>query len=136
MKKFAYVFGLVLLTAVLVAAGYWLGFAQRFMTDAYSITVIDKSLTDATVKALILHHLDSGKIDDARHLLQSELDADIITVDSLLDYSDARNKDLAGKIFARIAAYRAQYPSNYVGQIPKVDAKVDSILKQAGESHK
>ncbi|MEK7708027.1 MAG: hypothetical protein AAB380_08545 [Verrucomicrobiota bacterium] len=136
MKKFAFIFGLVLLAAILVAAGFWFGFSQRFMTDAWSSTVVDKSLTDATVKALILHHLDSGKIDDARHLLQTQLDGDILLVDSLLDYSDARSRELAGKIFARIAAYRAEYPSNYVTKMPEIDTRVDSILKRASESHK
>jgi hypothetical protein len=136
MKKFAFIFGIVLVAALLVGAGYRLGFGQRFIIDAYSSTVIDKSLTDATVKVLVLHNLDAGKIDDARHLLQSNLDADILLVDSFADYSDARSRDLAGKIFARIALYRAEYPSNYVSQMPDIDAQVNSILKRASDNHK
>jgi hypothetical protein len=131
MKKFAFIFGLVLIAAVLVAAGWWLGFRERYLTEAYSITTLDKQLTDAGVKAMLLHQLDSGHPDDARRMLRLELDGDILMVDSLLDSSDARSRDLASKVFARIAAYRAEYPTNYTAQMPEVDAKIAEILRRA-----
>jgi hypothetical protein len=107
MNKFAFILGLVLIAAVLIASGWWLGFRQRYVTEAYSITALDKHLTDAGFKAMLLHELDTGHPDEASRMLRLELDGDILMVDSLLDSSDARSRDLASKVFARIAVYRA-----------------------------
>ena len=80
MKKFAFIFGIVLVAAILVAAGYWLGFGQRFMIDAYSSTALDKALGDAAIRARLLHSMDLGHYDEARGLLRSQLDGDIISI--------------------------------------------------------
>lgn len=135
MKKFGFILGLLLVAAGLVASGWWLGLRQRVLTEAYAIPAVDKHLTEASVKALILHQMDSGRLDDARHMLQLQLDGEILTVDSLIDESDARSRDLAQKVFARIAAYRAQHPANYTGSLSQssaeVDAKIADILRRA-----
>ena len=131
MKKFAFILGLVLIAAALVAAGWWLGFRERYLTEAYTITTLDKQITDASIKSLLLHQIDSGHPDEARKMLRLELDGDILMIDSLMDYSDARSRDLASKVFARIAAYRAEYPTNYTAQMPEVDAKIAEILRRA-----
>ena len=133
MKNFAYIFGLVLIAAALVAVGLWFGFRGRYLTEAYAITTVDKHLTDAGTKATILHQLDSGHIDEARQFLRMQLDGDILMVDSLLDSSDARSRDLASKVFARISFFRAEYPSNYTAQIPEVDAKIAEILSRGAQ---
>ena len=135
MKKLGFILGIVLIAAVLVGAGVWLGFAHRFMTEAYSVTALDKSLTDASIKAMILHDLDSGQIDRARSLLRSQLEADIVTIWAFGDYSDARSRKMATNVLARIAAFRAEYPAIYTnrtsGGEAQIDAKVASILEQA-----
>ena len=116
MKKFAFIFGIVLVAVILVAAGFWLGFAQRFMRDAYSVTALDKTLTDASIRARILHDLDSGQVDGARRLLRSQLDSDITTIWALGDYSDDRRRKMVTNILARIAAFRAEYPTTYTNR--------------------
>jgi len=135
MKKFAFILGIVLVTPILVAAGYRLGFAQRFMTEAYSVTALEKSLTDAGIKAMILHDLDSGQIDRAQRLLRSGLGGDIVTVWAMGEYSDPRNRQLATNVLARIARFRSEYPSIYTnrtaGQEIDIDAKIASMLEQA-----
>jgi hypothetical protein len=136
MKKFAFILGLVLIAAALVAVGWWLGFRERYLTEAYSVTTLDKYLTDAGTKAMLLHEMDVGRPDDVRRvreMLRLELDGDILMVDSLLDSSDARSRDLARKVFARIAAYRAEYPTNYPSTLPEADAKIAEILRRATE---
>jgi hypothetical protein len=45
MKRFAFIFGLVLIAAALVSAGWWLGFRERYLTEAYSITTLDKQIS-------------------------------------------------------------------------------------------
>lgn len=134
MKKFAFILGSVLVAAALVAGGWWLGFRERFLTEAYTITTLDQQITDASIKAMLLHEIDSRHSDDARKMLRLELDGDILTIDSLMDYSDARSRDLASKVFARIAAYRAEYPAGYTNEMPEVDAKIADILRRASQS--
>ena len=70
MKKFAFILGLVLVVAALVAAGWWLGFRERYLTEAYAITTLDKQITDASIKAVLLHQIDSGHPDEARKMLR------------------------------------------------------------------
>jgi len=135
MKKLGFILGIVLIAGILVVAGVWLGFTHRFMTEAYSVTALDKSLTDASVTAMILHELDSGRIDKARSLLRSQLETDIVTIWAFGDYSDARSRKMVTNVLARIAAFRAEYPSIYTnrtsGDEAQIDAKVASILEQA-----
>ena len=135
MKKFGFILGIVLVAAILVGAGYQLGVVHRFLIDAYSVTALDKSLTDASIKAMILHELDSGHLDEARSLLRSQLDSDIITVWAFDSYADARSQRLATNVMARIAAFRAEYPSIYTkaGGGAEIDAKIASILERAGK---
>src|SRR5688572_16456682 len=124
MKKFALIFGTILVAAALVAAGWYLGYDRRVLTEAYAIPVVDKHLTEAAVTALVIHHLDSARTDDARHMLRLQLDGQIVAIDALLDTSDARSRDLASKVFARIAHYRSEHPSSYTGQLAHVNKEV------------
>ena len=128
MKKFLFILGILVMAAGLIGAGWYIGIRDRVLTSAYAITTLDKHLTDAAGKAVLIEEIDSGRIADARHSLQLELDSDILTVDALLDSSDARSRDLAGKLFARIAANRAAHPTNYTGSLPRLDADVDAKI--------
>ncbi|HWQ90674.1 MAG TPA: hypothetical protein VN673_03300 [Clostridia bacterium] len=133
MRKFAFILGIVLVAAVLVAAGYWLGFGNRSMAEAYSVTALDKALTDASWRARILHYLDSGNVEAAQSLLRSRLDSDIVTIWAFGDYSDVRSRRMATNVLAGIAAFRAEYPSNYMSRTSddEIDAKIASILERA-----
>jgi hypothetical protein len=128
MKKFAFILGIVLMAALLVGAGFWLGFGQRSMTEAYSVTALEKSLTEAGIKAMILHNLDSGQVERARGLLRSQLDADIVAIWALGDYSDPRSRKLATNVLARIAAYRSESVSLYTNRTTAVEAEIDAII--------
>ena len=135
MKKFAFILGLLIVAGGLVAAGWWLGLRQRVLTEAYAIPTVDKHLTECSTTAMLIEQIDSGRIADARHFLRLQLDGEILTVDSLIDDSDARSRDLAQKVFARIAAYRAKRPDSQTGQVVQssadVDAKIADILRRA-----
>jgi len=128
MKKFAFIFGVVLLAAILVVAGYWLGSVHGFMRDAFSVTALDKALTDASIQARILHHLDSGRIDDARRLLRSRLDSDITTIWAFDDYTDARSRKMATNVLAGIAAFRAEFPAVYTNRTTGDEAQIDAMI--------
>jgi hypothetical protein len=84
-------------------------FKNDLYTDSLAITTLDKQLSDAAMKEGLIEQIDSGKTNDARYMLSTELDGDILTINSMLDYSDARSHDLARKIFTRIGNYRAEH---------------------------
>ena len=119
--------------ALLVLFGYWLGAQHRMLTELYSIATVDKALTDASVKAMLIEQIDSGRPNDAREHLELQLAGDILIVDSLLDSSDARTRELAQKVFARIASYRQAHPASSGKPLvdADVDAKIASILDRA-----
>jgi hypothetical protein len=135
MKKFAFIFGVVLLAAILVVVGYWLGSANGFMRDAFSVNALDKALTDASIRARILHDLDSGEVERARRLLRSQLDSDITTIWAFGDVPDDRHRKLATNLLAGIAAFRAEFPSIYTNRTSdseaQIDAMISSILERA-----
>jgi hypothetical protein len=135
MKKIALVIGTIVVAAALVTAGWLFGSRQRCFNEVFAVTTIDKQITDAVSTAMLLHHIDSGELDDARYSLRLKLDANILFIDSLLADCDARTRDLAQKVFARIAQYRAEHPSTYTGKFPAqdaaVEAKISSILNHA-----
>ena len=107
-----------------------MGAERRMLTELYSIPTIDKALTDAATKALIIEQIDEGRSADAREHLELQLDGDILTIGALLESSDTRSRDLAQKVFARIASYRVAHPS------PKSDPMVRSILERAKQQSK
>jgi hypothetical protein len=138
MKKFLLVVAGMVLAASLVYVGWIFGARTRFMTEAFAVTVVDKALTDLTMKELLLYEIQEGKIDDVKHSLQMDIDGNILTIDAFRDDMDARSLDISRKILSRIAQDRAKFTKNYVGDLPKmdsaVDAKIKLILKQASAS--
>ena len=135
MKKFAFIFGIVLIAAVLVGAGFWLGLAQHFIKQEYYVTELDKSLVAARLRASVLHDLDSGHIDKARSVLRSQLDSDILTIWAFGGFSDDQSRKRATRILAGIAAFRAESASLYTNRTTAVEAEIDariaSILEEA-----
>jgi len=135
MKKLAIILISIVAAAALVAVGWWFGFQQRFLTEAYAVPTVDKQITETAMTFSMLRQLDSGKIEDAKHMLRMQLDGGILTVDGLMDYTDARTRQTARKIFASIAEYRTAHPHSYTGSLAQTDAEVDakiaSILQKA-----
>ena len=112
MKTFGLALGGIIIAAALVVGGWWMGFGHRVLTEAYSISAIDKALTDASVKAMLIDRIDSDHLADARKHLQLELDADIFTVDVLLGSADDRTRDLAQKALRVSLATGKRTPRN------------------------
>ena len=135
MKKLAIILISIVAAAALAAVGWWFGFQQRFLTEAFAVPTVDKHITETTMTFSMLRQLDSGEIEDAKHMLRTRLDGDILTVEGLMDYTDTRTRETARKIFAHIAEYRAQHPNSYTGHLAhtdaEVDAKIASILQKA-----
>src|SRR5438094_6398904 len=122
MKKIALVIGTLLIGAALVTVGWLFGASQHVLNQLSSGTLVDTQITEAFSTAMLLHDIDAGELDDARYSLRIKLDGNILFIDSLLPDSDQRTRDLAEKVFARIAAYRAEHPFTYSGKFPAEDA--------------
>ena len=138
MKIFLSIVAGIILAAVLIYVGWIFGARTHFMTEAFSVTVVDKALTDLIMKELMLNEIQTGKMEDVKHSLQMEIDGNILTIDAFRDDMDARSLDMSRKILSRIAQDRAKSTNNYVGDLPKMDSdvevKIKLILKQASES--
>lgn len=136
MTRIALSFGGILIGFVMFAAGCWVGYERRVLTEAYAIPAVDKHLTDASIAALLLHQIDSGRLEDARRLLHLQLEGDILVVEALLDFSDPRSRDLAKKVFSQIEEYKAKHPDTYRAPSKpdaELAARVDSIIKRSRE---
>jgi hypothetical protein len=139
LQKIALSFGAVLIGVVMFAAGCYVGFERRVLTEAYAVPTVDKHLMDASVSAMLLHQIDSGRLNDARHLLHLQLEGDILVVDSLLDSSDARTRELARKLFTQIEEYRSKHPDSYQQRAQpdaELTARIDSILQRTADTQK
>jgi hypothetical protein len=133
MKKILLIIAGMVLAAALVYAGWISGARTHFMTEAFSVTVVDKALTELTMKELMLNQLQEGKIEDVKHSLQMEIDGSILTVDAFRDEMDERSLNMMRGIFSRIAQDRSRFTNGYTGDLPKMDlevgAKINLILK-------
>src|ERR1700722_13867456 len=113
MKNFLLIIVGIILGAALIYVGWLFGARTHFMAEAFSVTMVDKSLTDLMTKELMLSQIQEGKIEDVKHSLQMEIDGNILTVDAFRDDMDARNLALAHGIFSRIAQDRARFTNSY-----------------------
>lgn len=136
LKSIALTFGAIMIGLVMFAAGGYVGFERRVLTEAYAVPTVDKHLMDASVSAMLLNQIDSGRLDDARHLLHLQLEGDILVVEALLDSSDVRTRELARKVLAQIEEYRAKYPASYQRHSqpsPDLATRVEAILQRSAD---
>lgn len=132
-KNVALGFGTVLIGFAMFAAGCYVGNERRVLTEAYAVPTVDKHLMDASVTAMLLNQIDSGRLDDARHLLHLQLEGDILVVEALLDSSDVRSRELARKVSTQIDEYRAKHPASYQHQAAPdagLTARIDAIFRR------
>jgi hypothetical protein len=138
MKIFLSIIVGIIIAAALIYVGWIFGARTHFMTQAFSATVVDKSLTDLMMKELMLSQIQEGKIEDVKHSLQMEIDGNILTADAFRDEMDERSLNMMLGIFSKIAQDRTRFTNNYPDNLPKMDsdveAKINLILKQASES--
>ena len=135
MKKIALVIGTIVVAVALVAVGWLLAASQRVFGHMFSVTAVDKEITEAFSTSALLNDIDSGRLDDARYSLRLTLDGNILFIDSMHPDCDDRTRSLAQKMFAGIAQQRTEHPATYTGKFPAqdaaVEAKIASILDHA-----
>jgi hypothetical protein len=158
MKQF-----MLVLVVALLAFGLGWGLRGRktaaAASDLLNIQMFNHAFTDVALDETVVEEIDSGKIDDAKHMLRLNQDGNILQLDTLvasermseeeiaalrdfnaqMQSSYGGMRKMADKSLARVARHRAEHPWNYTGSLPastnaEAGAKIDSILKLASES--
>ena len=110
---------------------------------------------------LLVQQIDSGRLEDAKQLLNLRLDGNILNLNNQLETTDSEipvfalkillrmeddnqakygsKETRANMLFARVAKYRQEHPWVYSGKTPQaknqdVEAKLAAILKRASET--
>lgn len=159
MKKLIWVFAVALAGAALFGLGWFLGqrTTAKTASDLLTANSFSKEYAELTENQVVIEHLDSGRIDDAKQTLRRHQDSSILGLDILLESRDlsaaelsalreqvirdsgASMPDTANRLLARVAYYRAGHPSTYQGKLAQdkeVEAKIGAILKRASEARK
>lgn len=163
-------FASILIAAVLFGAGFFWGrhpvAESKFLpldiaSDVLKASEFNHAYISVSECEVILEQLDSGRIEDAKHMLRLLQDGDILGMENILDQQKLSLNDFialrdlnasihsstntmqrsADQILARISQYRANHPWKYSGNLsqaddPQVKAKLAEILKRASESQK
>jgi hypothetical protein len=161
MNKIPRFVAIVFAAAALVAFGMFLGRRTSARNEAVASDVLKSSMfhslyTELVHSEAVIEQLDSGRIDDAKHMLRLHQDGAILALDNVMDpahitpagmsalrdvnisvqASSGSPRQVADKAIARVAHHRATHPWAYKGAVPHeqneaVDSQVASILKRA-----
>ncbi len=129
--------------------------------DLLKMQMFNQAYEDVSISESVIELLDSGQIEDARHMLHIHQDGAIIELDSVpgspnlsakemaalrdlnasMQSSQGSMREVANRILARVARQRTEHPWTYKGRLPQTtnteaEAKLEAILKRATESQK
>ena len=94
--------------AVLLGTGYWVGTTHGQFSRLWASSVVSQSATKAAMLSTQLGQINEGKIDELRNLLNTQLDGEIVTLGTLIDWGNPSEGDfMAIKVLRRIAQQRA-----------------------------
>ena len=125
MKKFFFVLGIVVLTAVIFAGGMSAGAALDWYISMYAVSQFENESLNASNTFMVVKMLDENKVDEAKAYLNITLDAKILTVGMLVSECDnEKSKRMATRILARIARHRQEHP------VPPRDEPVDDLTRE------
>jgi hypothetical protein len=93
-------------------------------------SVVSQSATKATMLSAQLDQLNAGKTDAVKNLLDSQLDGEIVTLGTLIDWTQPDKTDLAAiRILQRIADQRKG--SGHRNEDSAISAILDTIYEKA-----
>jgi hypothetical protein len=149
----------------MMALGWFLGrqttlsSAHVLAGELFSVQIFNHAYTDVTTTQAVIEQLNAGRIEEARQILRSHQDGNIIALDSvpgspplrvgemqaLLDLNVKNEspkgsmRTQANKLLERVARFRIEHPWRYNGTLPQetnaeVLATLDTILKRASRS--
>ena len=96
--------------AVLLGAGYWTGSTHGLLSHMWTSSVVSQSTTRAAKLSTQLGQINDGKIDDMRNFINVQLDAEIVTLGTLIDWKNPTEDDLTAiKILRTVAKQRKHF---------------------------
>ena len=94
--------------AVLLGTGYWAGVTHGQFSGLWASSVVSQSATKAAMLSTQLGQISEGKIDELRSLLNTQLDGEIVTLGTLIDWGNPNEGDFTAiKVLRRIAQQRS-----------------------------
>ena len=118
MKKFMFIFCVVVITAVIFVGGFVAGMTLDLMNSMFQVSTFDKSLCETSSIFMRVKLLDEEKINDVKMLQNAELGGQIVSLTQMLeDCQNPESKKHAQNLLARIAEHRQKYPP------AKIDSK-------------
>lgn len=146
MKKFLFLLGIIAIAGGVFVGGIVIGAQLDFMHAMFSVSILERELTDASRVFLAISYLDEGNTVGAKGMLNQELNSHIVTIDQFTkDSPKPKTEKHAMAFLARIAAHRQKYPlridisKDDPGQTEvdmHVQAVLDDALKQKEEQNK
>ena len=135
MKKFLFIVGVVILSGSIFVGGLFAGSALDFMNGLLQVSAFDQALVDASITSMRISQLDEGRIEEAKHSLNIQLDSQIMTLGIFLkDCPNAESMQHAEKTLTRIAEHRIKYPVSKDEDMEDVEDYVQEILTHALEN--
>jgi hypothetical protein len=132
MKKFLFIVGSIILAGGIFIGGLLAGTQLDFMTKLLQVSMFEEALSKATVTFMQLSQLEDGKINDAKNLMNSQLDCQILVIGtSLKDYPNQETKKQAENLLLRIAKQRMQHPVPAEKDMTKAGDYIQEILGRA-----
>lgn len=116
--------------AVLLGSGYWVGTTHGFFSRLWASSVVSQSTTRAATLSTQLGQINDGKIDDLRKFLNTQLEGEIVTLGTLIDWETPSEGDLTAiKVLRRIAKQRTDFGCH--SSDPTVSDMLNKILEKA-----
>lgn len=114
--------------AVLLGAGYWVGTTHNLFSRMWANSVVSQSTTRAATLSTQLSQLNDGKIDDLRYFLNTQLDGEIVTLGTLIDWEKPSEGDLTAiKVLRTIAQQHKDFGYHHT------DATASDLLNRIFE---
>lgn len=110
MKTICRTIAILITGAVLLGTGYWVGTTHGFLSRLWASSTVSQSTTRAATLSTQLGQINDGKIDDLRDFLTIQLDGEIVTLGTLIDWETPSEGDLTAiKVLRRIAKQRTDF---------------------------
>lgn len=116
--------------AVLLGTGYWVGTTYGIFSHMWASSVVSQSATKAAMLSTQLGQINEGKIDELRNLLNTQLDGEIVTLGTLIDWGNPSEGDFTAiKVLRRIAQQRANV--RFQNKDTNISDRLDTIFEKA-----
>jgi hypothetical protein len=132
MKTALKIFGIVVLTVILLGCGYFLGSSQSLFKNIWVGSAVTDNTTKAAILSMRLNQIEENRMDDLKSGINIELDGCVLILVELIDWDDPTEADIVAiRTLAGIAKQRSA--SGQTIEIPQAETMINEGLKKAQE---